>query len=406
MPLTDISVKAAKPRDKDYWLSDERGLRLLVNKNGGRYWRLKYRHQGKQKTLALGVYPEVSLKHARNLRDDARSLVREGIDPSVKKQADRRSADGRSENTLEKVAIEWLEIYRATWTEDHAARTWQRLNDNLLVHLGRLPIDDIKPQMIAEAIRSIEKRKAYDTAKRVLQDVNRVYDFAIQMDRISFNPAQSLRGMVKAPKPRHMPSLSRKQLPQFLSDLAAYDSKGRALTKLALNLLVLTFVRPGELRGARWAEFDMEARLWRIPAERMKMKTEHLVPLSDQAIEILTQIYEITGRYDLLFPSERNRFRTMSDNTLRKALFTMGYDGTKEGKPRVVPHGFRSTATSILNEQNFNPDAIERQLSHTERNGVRAAYIHHARFMDERRELMQWWADYLDSCLTKGLSNA
>lgn len=397
MPLTDISVKTAKPKEKDYWLSDQRGLRLLVKTKGGRYWRLKYRYQGKQKTLALGVYPDISLKHARDLTDDARTLLREGIDPSAIKKAGRQSSQQHSQNTLESVAREWWEVYRVTWTEKHASRTWQRLRDNVLVSLGSTPIGEIKSQMIAEAVREVEKRKAYDTAKRVLQDINRIYDYAIQMDLISFNPAQSLRGMVKAPKPRHMPSLSREQLPQFMSDLATYDKNGRLLTKLALKLLVLTFVRPGELRGAKWAEFDIEAGLWRIPAERMKMKTEHLVPLSDQAIETIEQIYEITGRYDLLFPSERNRFRTMSDNTLRKALFTMGYDGETDGKPRAVPHGFRSTATSILNEQNFNPDAIERQLSHSERNSVRAAYIHHARFMDERREIMQWWANYLDN---------
>ena len=238
---------------------------------------------------------------------------------------------------------------------------------------------------------------ALDVAARVQQDIRRICRYAVQMGRLLHNPAGDLGGVLKARKTSHRPSLGRDELPGFLRDLESYEKRGRLLTKLAIKLLVLTYVRSGELRGATWDEFDVEERLWRIPASRMKMGTEHLVPLSSQAVEVLEQIKPITGQYDLVFPSERRRTECMSDNTMRRAIFKMGYDGNTKGKSKAVPHGFRATASSILNESGFNPDAIERQLSHMERNGVRAAYTHHARYLDERRQMMQWWADYLDA---------
>lgn len=250
--------------------------------------------------------------------------------------------------------------------------------------------------MIA-VVRRIESRDALDVAARVQQDIRRICRYAVQMGRLWHNPAGDLSGVLKARKTSHRPSLGRDELPGFLRELEGYEKRGRLLTKLAIKLLVLTFVRSGELRGATWDEFDLEERLWRIPASRMKMGTEHLVPLSAQSVEVLEHIKPITGQYDLVFPSERRRTECMSDNTMRRAIFKMGYDGKTEGKSKAVPHGFRATASSILNESGFNPDAIERQLSHMERNGVRAAYTHHARYLEERREMMQWWADHLDA---------
>ena len=216
------------------------------------------------------------------------------------------------------------------------------------------------------------------------------------------NPAGDLSGIVKQRKVQHRPSLPREELPQFLKELETYSDRGRLLTQRAIKLLLLSFVRSGELRGARWEEFDLEDKVWRISASRMKMRNEHLVPLSRQTLELLELLRGMTGHYDLVFPSERDRSREMSDNTMRRAIFKLGYDGTVSGKSKAVPHGFRATASSILNETGFNPDAIERQLAHMESNSVRAAYTYHARYMDERRRMMQWWADYLDEMRVTG----
>ena len=217
-----------------------------------------------------------------------------------------------------------------------------------------------------------------------------------------YNPAGDLDGIVKQRKVKHHASLPREELPRFLKDLEMYGDSGRLLTQRAVKLLLLTFVRSGELRKARWKEFDLKDRVWHIPGERMKMGTEHLVPLTRKTLELLELLKGTTGQYDLVFPSERDRHREMSDNTMRKAIFKLGYDGTHKDKSKAVPHGFRATACSILNETGFNPDAIERQLAHQERNGVRAAYTHHARYLEERRQMTQWWADYLDEMRVTG----
>ncbi len=402
MPLSDLQIKQAKPGDKDVWLSDERGLRLLVKSNGSKYWRLKYRFLGKQKTLALGVYPEVSLKQARDEVNKARKLLKEGIDPAQKKKDDRYLAEVRHAHSFESIALEWWEHQKGTWTEDHANRVWVRLRDNSFSQIGGKPVGDILPQEVIAIIRSIEDRDAPDVAARVLQDIRRVCRYAVQTGRLISNPASELTDILRGRKTKHRASLPRNELPEFLKLLDGYHEQGRLLTQLAIQFLVLTFVRPGELRGAMWKEFDFEGKLWRIPGNRMKMGTDHIVPLSDQAIEILEQIRPITEHYDLVFPSERRRTECMSDNTMRRAIFKLGYDGNTSGKSKCVPHGFRATASSILNETGFNPDAIERQLSHMERDGVRAAYTHHARYLDERRSMMQWWADCLDELKNSG----
>ena len=397
MPLSAVQVKNAKADDKDLWLSDQKGLRLLVKPSGSKYWRLKYRFHSKQKTLALGVFPEVSLKEARLAVDQAKLLIADGVDPAEKKRQEKYRAYGSDFDSFESVAHDWWENQSGTWTADHRARVWKRLVDNAMPQLGPRPIEDIKPKDIIVVIRQIESRNALDVAGRVLQDIRRVCRYAVQLGKLDYNPAIDLSDILKARKKNHQPSLPRQELPQFLRDLSGYDSIGRLLTKLAIELLVLTFVRPGELRGARWSEFDLDEGLWRIPAERMKMRTEHLVPLSAQAVSILNEIQPITGQYELVFPSEKSRGEPMSDNTMRRAIFKLGYDGTVRGKSKATPHGFRATASSILNEEGFNPDAIERQLSHMERNGVRAAYIHHAQYIDDRKKMMQWWAGYLEA---------
>lgn len=402
MPLTAIQVKQAAPMDKDRWLSDEKGLRLLIKANGSKYWRLKYRFNGKQKTLAVGVYPEISLKDARKAVVDARTLIRNGQDPSLERKILKRQYVVDEGSAFDVIARDWWEQQKDTWTNDHASRVWSRLKDNAFSDFAHRPIVTIEPQNVISVIRKIESRGALDVANRVLQDIRRVCRYAVQMGLLTHNPAAELGGILKATKTTHRASLPREELPRFLKELANYDEIGRLLTRLAVQLLLLTFVRPGELRGARWSEFDLENRLWRIPGDRMKMGTDHLVPLSSQSLAIIDQLKPITGKYDLVFPSERNRMKSMSDNTMRKAIFTLGYDGTVKGKSKATPHGFRATASSILNESGFNPDAIERQLSHMERNSVRAAYTHHARYLKDREEMMQWWADYLENLCGNG----
>jgi len=395
--LTAVAVQQAQPKEKAYKLTDGGGLYLLVQVNGTKCWRYDYRYGGKRKTLAMGTYPLVTLKAARVALDDAKRTLAEGKDPAQEKQRQKQEAVSSASNQFSVIGREWWEHQKGTWTEDHASRVWTRIESDALPALGARPIDAIRPQDVIAVVRRIEARNALDVAGRVLQDIRRICRYAVQTGRLEHNPAGDLGGVLKARKTSHRASLGRDELPGFLRDLEHYDKRGRLLTKLAIQLLVLTFVRSGELRGAGWGEFDLEEGMWRIPGERMKMGTEHLVPLSTQAISVIEQIRPITGQYELVFPSERHRSKCMSDNTMRRAIFKMGYDGETEGKSKAVPHGFRATASSILNEVGFNPDAIERQLSHMERDGVRAAYTHHARYISERRLMMQWWADHLDA---------
>ena len=393
MPLVNCQIKQAKPRPSDYKMADGEGMYLLVKKNGRKYWRMDYRFRGKRKTLALGVYPTIGLKEAREKRRQAKLLLSDNRDPGETRKEEKRI---NSANHFQEIARQWWEHSKGTWSPDHAARVIKRLEDNAFADLGHLTIDEITPRQVIATIRKIEARGALDVANRVKQGINAVCRFAVQQGIALTNPAGDLDGIVKPRKVQHRASLPREELPQFLKDLETYSDRGRVLTQYAIQLLLLTFVRSGELRGARWSEFDLKEKVWRIPAERMKMGTEHIVPLSHQALELLDQIKEISGIYDLVFPSERRREQIMSDNTMRRAIFKLGYDGTHKNKSKAVPHGFRATASSILNETGFNPDAIERQLAHQERNRVRAAYTHHARYLDERRQMMQWWADYLD----------
>ena len=396
MALTDLKIRRTQPQLKDLWLTDEKGLRLLIKPSGARYWRLRYRFGGKQKTLALGVYPEITLKMAREERQNARRLLSKGIDPSLVKKELKQKSIMDDTNTFSVLTKEWWNFKKGVWTEDHAKRLMNRLKVNVFKTLDTKPINQIKPQDILYIIKEIESRNALDIASRVLQDIRRIFSYGVRMGWLKYNPAAELIGVTKPRKKKHLPSMKNHELGQFLCELDGYQERGRELTKLALQLLIFTFARSGEIRLAQWKEFDFAKSLWIIPAERMKMRTEHHIPLSTQALDTLVKIQEITGTYDLLFPSERNWRKAMSDNTMRRAMRHLGYDGQHPPKSKATPHGFRANASSILNEKEFNPDAIERQLSHMERNNVRAAYLHHAQYMQLRIEMMQWWADYLD----------
>jgi integrase len=395
MPLTDVVTRNAKPRAKQYKLADSMGLYLLVRPDGARYWRFKYRFGGKERLLALGVYPEVSLGAARKKRDEARAKLRDGVDPGVERKAEKQRQRIAAENTFEAVAREWIAKQKERWKPGHAKRVLESLEANLFPGLGKRPVAEITPQELLFELRKIEKRGALEIASRVAQRASSVFRYAIVTARASYNPASDLRGSLTPPRTRNYAALTAADLPEFLTRLDAYD--GEPTTKLAIRLLLLTFVRTGELRGARWTELDLDsdAPTWRIPAERMKMKQEHIVPLSQTAVETLRELAKHTGDRPLLFPNRNRPQQPMSENTVLFAIYRMGYHS------RATGHGFRATASTILNEMGYKPDVIERQLAHGERNKVRAAY-NRAQYLAERREMMRGWADYLAAIAAGG----
>ena len=387
--LTDPKIRQAKPADKPYKLFDGGGLFLLVQPGGSKLWRLKYRFGGKEKLLAIGSYDKgVSLKKAREERDKARDQLVEGIDPGASKKKEKHAEREQAENTFRAIALNWAETYGARWTESHRARVVASLEADAFSALGDLPIKEITPPMVLSVIRAVESRGALDVASRVLQRTSAIFRYAIQTGRAVYNPAADMKGVLKTRKVEHRSTISRGELPDFLKKLDSYS--GDPITKLALRLIVLTFVRTGELRGARWEEFDVDQGEWRIPAERMKMRSPHIVPLSPQALAVIEELRPLTGQFDLLFPSQRDQQRPISENTLLYALYRLGYH------KRATVHGFRALASTILNETGFRPDVIERQLAHVERNKVRAAY-HRSEYLEERRKMMDWWGACIES---------
>lgn len=392
MSLSEAQARNAKPKPKPYKLADGDGMFLLVTPAGGKYWRLKYRIAGKEKLLALGIYPEVSLADARKRRAHAREALAAGDDPGeVKKEAERKKAM-EDANAFKIVARDWFEKRRHEWAPSSLRVKYIYLEKYVLPKLGQRPINAITSPEVLEFLREIEARGTLDTTRRVMQMCGQIFRFGIATGQAERNPVPDLRGALKAPMVKHRAYLQEKELPDFLKALDAYE--GKPLTQLALRLLLLTFVRTIELRGAKWDEIDWEAGLWRIPAERMKANAAHVVPLSRQAIDILRKVKTYSGHRAYLFPNDHNPSTYMSENAMLYALYRMGYHS------RATGHGFRSTASTILNEQGFRPDVIERQLAHTEKNSVRAAY-NHAQYLPERREMMQWWADYLDRAAAK-----
>ena len=386
MKLTDAKLRTLTEPGKHF---DGGGLYLDLTKAGGRYWRMKYRHGGKEKLLALGVYPAVSLKDARALAAVAREALQAGDDPGQLRKADKARAAHESANTLQAVATDWMKHQASRWEPETADRIRASLDADVFPTLGARPMAGIKPGEIMAAVKKIEARGAGDQAGRVLQRVKAVYRWAVTHERIEANPMLDLvpAEILKPREVQHRAALAPAQLPGFLEKLDAYA--GDPHTVQALRMVMLTAARPGEVRGARWAEFDMGARLWVIPAERMKMRTEHRIPLSRQALEVLEAMQPLSGHRELAFPSPTYPSKPLSENTFNSAMARMGY------KYSATAHGFRALFSTVANECGWNPDVIERQLAHMERNQVRAAY-HRSTYMDERARLMQWWADYLD----------
>jgi integrase len=392
MSLSDAKVRNAKAKAKLYKIADGEGLFLVVMPTGSKYWRLRYSFAGKEKLLALGVYPEVTLADARDRRADARKALATGKDPGELKKETKRKAILKRANSLETVAREWFEKRKHEWASSSAETALARLEQHILPKLGDRPIADVNPPEVLAMARVVEGKGNLETARRVMQMCGQIFSYAIATGRAERNPVPDLRGALKTPVTRHYSFLKADELPLFLKKLETYD--GNVQTKLALRFLLLTFVRTMEVRGAKWSEIDWDKAEWRIPADRMKMRELHIVPLSTQAIATLRELEELTGFRQYLFPNQHKPEKFMSENTMLYALYRMGYHS------RTTSHGFRSTASTILNEHGFRADVIERQLAHTERNTVRAAY-NHAQYLPERRKMMQWWADYLDRLVAK-----
>lgn len=398
MKLTSIQCKNAKfsPDGLGNKLSDGGGLFLHV-KETGKYWRMNYRFVGKQKTLYIGVYPETSLAEARDKRDKARKLIEAGKDPSTQKKLSKLELQTNHDNSFEKIAREWHSQKVHTWNLKHAAIILKRLETYIFKKIGTRPIKEVTTPELLNALRVLEQEGKRDLAHRQLQHCSQIFRYAIVTGRAQFDITANLKGALQPTKSKGMAYLPESELPGFLRKLERYDTdyRGNTLTKLAFKLLILTFVRSGEIRGAKWDEINWEKAQWRIPAERMKMKEQHLVPLASQSLAILKQIREITGHNigGYLFPSQQNPRSIMSENTFLRAIEVMGYKGLTTG------HGFRSVASTILNENRFHRDVIEAQLAHCERDQVRGAY-NHAQYLLERVEMMQWWADYIDNAAT------
>jgi integrase len=394
MPVTDkltaTAIESARGHERPYKLFDGGGLYLLVKPDGARWWRLKYRFDGVEKLISLGTYPSRSLKAARSARDAAKKQLANGIDPSRQRQVERARRRSDRSNTFEAIALEWYSKRSRKWAVSHAAKVMGRLTKHVFPSIGSVPITDLSTASLGEALQGIERDSTASTAHRCRQYLDAICRYAIMTGRIQSNPtphSETLGAVVS----RSFASITNpKGVGGLMRAIRGY--RGAPVTVAALKLAPLLFVRPGELRAAEWSEIDLEAAEWVIPAQRMKMRRAHLVPLSDQAVEILGTLHSLAGSGRYVFPSERSPGRCMSENTLNAALRTLGYS-----KAQMTSHGFRHMASTLLNEsKKFRSDVIERQLAHADRNAIRAVY-NAAEYLDERRHMMQWWADRLDS---------
>ncbi len=390
MKLTDTRVKSAKPSTKAIKLGDGRGLYLLINPTGAKLWRLKYRVGGKEKLMALGCYPEVSLAQARDACNAARKQVAAGADPMAQRKADKQARQLAAENSFNLIARAWWKHWSAARSPRHAEYVLRRLEADVFPELGGLSISDIEAPDLVRLVKVVEGRGALDIAKRALQTIGQVFRYAVAHGYVARNPASDIKpsDVLQSRKKTNYARVEAKELPALVRSIEAYT--GSVYTRLAMKLMALTFVRTSELINARWVEFDLETGRWDIPAARMKMRTPHIVPLSRQAVEVLRALHMVSGGRGLLFPGERDHAKPMSNNTILGALDRMGYKG------RMTGHGFRGLASTILHELGYDHHHIELQLAHTERNQVSAAY-NHALYLAPRTVLMQDWADYIEN---------
>jgi len=389
MALTDTAIKNSKPKDTDHKLTDEKGLYVLVKK-AGKYFRFDYRFAGKRKTLALGVYPETSLKKAREKLDEARKLLADGKDPLEEKKAQKSLLIAEATNTFQAVASEWHEKMKSKWSADHAERKWHYLEKDVFPTFGTSPIKNITARELLTLFEKIQARGATDVGHRIKGICGEVFRYGIHTDRCDRDPTQDLRGVLVPKRNKSMATITDpKEVGGLLRAIDGYS--GDFATKCALKLTPYVMLRPGELRHAEWSEIDLKKSQWKIPASKMKMGRPHIVPLSKQAVAIFKAMQPITGQEKYVFPSVRSKARPMSENTITAALRRMGF--TRE---EMTAHGFRGMASTLLHENGFKSDVIEAQLAHAERNKVKAAY-NHAEYLTERTDMMNWWADHLDS---------
>ena len=394
MPLTDTVIKKSNPKDIDYKLTDEKGMYLLVTKAGSKYFRLDYRFAGKRKTLALGVYPETSLKAARAKRDEARKLLSENIDPSEAKKAQKLQLIADEKDSFQAVAAKWYEKMKSKWSEGHADRKWYLLEKYVFPTFGKASIKNITARGLLTLLEKMQSNGTIENAHRVKGLCGEIFRYGIRTDRCERDPSQDLQGALIPKRNKNMAAITDpKGVGGLLRAIDSYT--GDFVTQCALKLTPYLMLRPGEIRHAEWSEIDLNKKQFRIPAEKMKMKRIHIVPLAEQAITILKQIQDLTGQGKYIFPSVRSKDRPMSENTITAALRRMGFT-----KDEMTAHGFRGMASTLLHENGFKSDIIEAQLAHAERNKVKASY-NHAEYLSERTDMMTWWADYLDDLKAK-----
>ena len=401
--LTDRNILHAKSKDKQYKIFDGKGLFVLIHPNGSKYFRWEYKFEGKRKTYAIGVYPETTLKQARDERLEAQKLVNEGSDPvNVRKKIKSeqklvlKAKQGLDQLSFKNVAMEWWKRESLNQTEKHAREARRSLENHVFPHIGFKRIDEITTKEVKSLLLDLEGQGKGETAHRVQQRLRSVFQYAIMQEWTERNLASDLHKLLNPVKKQQMKALPLKEFPNYLQRLDEDNLELHLVTRTALKLIVMLFVRTRELIEAKWEEIDLESATWRIPAERMKLRVEHLVPLPNQALLLLQALQKITGESEFVFPGDRNPMQPMSNNTLLYGgIYRMGL------RSRATIHGFRSLASSILNESGkWNPDAIERQLAHSEKDQVRAAY-NRVNYLDERRQMMQWWSDYIDSVAIK-----
>lgn len=395
MALNDIRIKAAKPREKDWKLGDEKGLYLLITPAGGKLWRFKFRHNGKEKKLSLGAFPDIGLAKARQLRDTAREKLADGDDPALERKRSKSVAKLKAAYTFAGVAREYIDSKMVGDGKADATITKARwFLEQLEPAIGSMPLADVEPQMLLAALKRLEAKGVHETAKRCRSFASRVFRYGVATGRCSSDPAQLLQGALVAPKARHYAAiLEPTKFGQLLRAIEAFS--GGPVTMAALRIAPHVFVRPGELRHAEWSEFDLEAGIWNLPAAKMKARRLHAVPLSRQVLKMLAALKTLTGGGRYVFPSAYGGSRPMSENTINASFRRMGFD-----KDEVTAHGLRATASTMLNECGlWNPDAIERALAHGDSNATRGAY-HRGLHWDERVKMAQWWSDYLDKLRT------
>ncbi|HCT4436427.1 TPA: tyrosine-type recombinase/integrase [Raoultella planticola] len=386
MKLTARQVDTSRPKDKPYKLSDGGGLYLLVNPNGSRYWRLKYRIAGKEKLLALGVYPDITLAVARQKRADAKKVLAAGGDPGQEKQEEKQAKEQAVANSFERLAMEWHSHKSTSWSEGYAEHLLMYLKKDIFPFIGQKAITDISQVEMLNVLRKMEQRGVLDKLKKTRQACRQIFTYAIITGRAEHNPVSDLAGALKSPKQQHYPHLLVDQIPDFLRALSEYS--GSTITRNATRLLMLTGLRTIELRASEWVDIDFDKGVWNVPAERMKMRRPHLVPLSTQVRELLEEIHQLTGRGKYVFPGRNDAGKPMSEASINQVIKRIGYDGKATG------HGFRHTMSTILHEQGYNTAWIETQLAHVDKNSIRGTY-NHAQYLDGRREMLQWYADYM-----------